>query len=374
MPGTSDARYESRRKRAIAALAERGVGALVVGPGSDLAYLAGYRIGTSERLTGLVLTSDGTSTLVVPALEAPRARAAAPGLELREWQETEDPHALVASLVGSEGRTRRTAAIAIGDQLWAAFLLRLQALLPGQRFRPASEITRPLRMRKDPDELAALREVGASADRAYARVRDLEFAGRREEEVGADIARILREEGHEEVTFTIVGSGPNGASPHHHTGTRTITKGDAVVLDFGGTRRWYCSDITRTVIVGEPDAELVRVHDLVRRAQEAGYEAAREGAVARDADAAARAVISDGGYGDRFIHRLGHGIGLDGHEHPYLVSSNEERLERGMAFSIEPGIYLPGRFGVRIEDIAAIGADGRAQPFNVADHALARVR
>ena len=369
MPGTSDgARYQRRRERAIAALAGRGLGALVVGPGSDLAYLAGYRIGTSERLTALVLTADGRSVLVVPALEAPRARAAAPDLTLREWQETEDPHAMAAALAGASGD------IAVGDQLWTSFVLRLQEALPGRRFRLASEITRGLRMRKEPDELAALREVGASADRAYARVRELEFAGRREEQVGADIARILRDEGHDEVTFTIVGSGPNGASPHHHTGTRTIAGGDAVVLDFGGTRRWYCSDITRTVVVGEPDAELVRVHDLVRRAQEAGYDAARDGTAARDVDAAARAVITDGGYGERFIHRLGHGIGLDGHEHPYLVSSNDERLERGMAFSIEPGIYLPGRFGVRIEDIAAIGADGRAQPFNVADHALARVR
>jgi Xaa-Pro aminopeptidase len=369
MPGSSDAaRYQPRRGRAVAALAERGFAALVVGPGSDLAYLTGYRISTSERLTALVLTADGAATLVVPSLEAPRAMAAAPDLTLRDWEETEDPQALTATLAGGSGD------IAVGDQLWAAFVLRLQAALPQRRFRLASEITRGLRIRKDPDELAALREVGASADRAYARVLELEFAGRREEEVGADIARLLRDEGHDEVTFTIVGSGPNGASPHHHTGARVIGRGDAVVLDFGGTRRWYCSDITRTVVVGEPEAEVVKVHDLVRRAQEAGYAAACSGARARDVDAAARAVIADGGYGDRFIHRLGHGIGLDGHEHPYLVSSNDEVLERGMAFSIEPGIYIPGRFGVRIEDIAAIGADGRAQPFNVADHALARVR
>ncbi len=369
MPGTTnDPRYQRRRERACAALAGRGLAALIVGPGSDLAYLAGYRISTSERLTALVLTAAGPSVLVVPALEAPRARAAAPDLVLSEWQETEDPHALAAVPITEAGD------IAIGDQLWAAFVLRLQDALPGRGFRPASVITRGLRMRKEPDELAALREVGASADRAYARVRGLEFTGRTEHAIGTDIARLLREEGHEEVTFTIVASGPNGASPHHHTGDRVIAPGDAVVLDFGGTRRWYCSDITRTVVVGEPDAELVRVHDLVRRAQEAGYQAACDGARAQDVDAAARAVIAEGGYGERFIHRLGHGIGLDGHEHPYLVSANEETLERGMAFSIEPGIYLPGRFGVRIEDIAVIGMDGRAQPFNVADHALARVR
>ena len=360
--------YRSRRDRLSSTLAGRGMAALIVGAGSDLTYLTGYRIHTSERLTALVLTADGTSRLVVPALEAPRASAAAPDLELQAWQETEDPHTLAARAVADTGD------IAVGDQLWASFVLRLQAALPGRRFLPASEVTCGLRMRKDDAELAALRDVGASADRAYARVRELEFSGRRESELAADIAALLRSEGHDEVTFTIVAAGPNGASPHHHTGERVIEAGDAVVLDFGGTRAWYCSDITRTVVVGEPDDELVRVHDLVRRAQEAGYAAAREGVKASDVDRAARSVIEEGGYGERFIHRLGHGIGLDGHEHPYLVSGNDEVLERGMAFSIEPGIYLPGRFGVRIEDIAAIGDDGRAEPFNLADHALARVR
>lgn len=369
MPGTSGpSRHRQRRERAAAALGAQGCAALVVGPGSDLAYLTGYRIFATERLTALVLAADGTATLVLPGLEGPRAEAAAPDLTRREWAETDDPYALVAALVGGAGD------IAIGDQLWSAFLLRLQDALAGRRFRPASDVTRALRMRKEPEELAALREVGASADRAFSRIRELEFSGRTEQELAADIAAALRAEGHDEVTFTIVASGPNGASPHHHTGDRRIARGDAVVLDFGGTRGWYCSDITRTVVVGEPDSELVRVHDLVRRAQEAGYGAARDGARACDVDAAARTVITEGGYGDRFIHRLGHGIGLDGHEHPYLVSSNEERLERGMAFSIEPGIYLPGRFGVRIEDIAAVGADGSAQPFNVADRGLTRVR
>ena len=360
--------HRGRRDGVAAALSLHGLAALIAGPGPDLTYLTGYRISPSERLTALVLTADGVSRLVVPALEAPRASAAAPDLERREWQETEDPYALAASLAAGTGD------IAIGDQLWATFVLRLQEALPGRRFVPASEITRTLRMRKDPAELHALREVGASADRAYAHVRELEFAGRREVDVAADVHALLRREGHDEVTFTIVASGPNGASPHHHTGARVIEAGDAVVLDFGGTRAWYCSDITRTVVVGEPEAELVRVHDLVRRAQEAGYAAATAGARARDVDRAARSVIDGGGYGERFIHRLGHGIGLDGHEHPYLVSGNDETLEPGMAFSTEPGIYLPGRFGVRIEDIAAIAADGRAEPFNLADHALARVR
>src|SRR5206468_8645135 len=223
-------------------------------------------------------------------------------------------------------------------------------------------------------ERDALRAVSAAADRAYPHLLEREFAGRSEREVGADLAALLREEGHDEVTFTIVASGPNGASPHHETGERRIAAGDTVVLDFGGAMSGYRSDITRTVHVGgTPGGVERKVHDVVRRAQQAGYAAARKDATAESVDAAARRVIDDAGYGEFFIHRTGHGIGLDGHEHPYLVRGNRERLESGMAFSIEPGIYLPGRFGVRIEDIAVIDPDGTARPLNRADHAFAAV-
>ena len=357
----------ARRKRASALLQEHGIAALLLSPGSDLAYLSGYRIFGSERLTCLVLAADGAATLVLPNLESPRAHHAAPDLPQRTWEETDDPYAIVASLVSGAGH------VAVADQMWALFTLKLQKALPGRGFVLASTITRELRMRKDAFEREALRAVSASADRAYAKMLTHEFAGKREREVGAELAALLRDEGHDEVTFTIVASGPNGASPHHETGERRIGSGDTVVLDFGGTREWYCSDITRTVHVGKPDAETVKVHDAVRRAQEAGYAAAKSGASAESVDAASRAVIDDAGYGTFFIHRTGHGIGLDGHEHPYLVTGNPERLEPGMAFSIEPGIYLPGRFGVRIEDVAMIGDDGTVEPLNRADHSLATV-
>jgi Xaa-Pro aminopeptidase len=361
--------YMTRRRHASDALRARGLAALLLSPSSDLAYLAGYRVHTSERLTCLVIGADGEATLVVPELESPRARSAAPDLSQRTWSETEDPYALVASLVTAKGD------LAVADQMWSLFVLRLQAALPGRGFQLASLITRGLRMRKDAYERDALRAVSAAADRAFPRLLQSEFTGRTEREVGAELAALLREEGHDEVTFTIVASGPNGASPHHETGDRRIARGDAVVLDFGGTREWYCSDITRSVHVGERvDAEVRRVHDVVRRSQEAGYAAARTGATASSVDAASRRVIDDAGYGERFIHRTGHGIGLDGHEHPYLVRGNDEPLEPGMAFSIEPGIYIPGRFGIRIEDIAILGDDGRAEPLNRADHALAIVR
>jgi Xaa-Pro aminopeptidase len=361
--------HAARRARAAARCRDAGVAALLLAPGSDLTYLSGYRMSSSERLTCLVLASDGSATLVVPELEAPRAAIAAPDLTQATWSETADPFALVASLVALPG------AIAVSDQMWTSFSLPLQEKLAGRPFRVASEITRELRMRKDRAELDALRAVSAAADRAYLRALDLDFAGRTETEISRDLAALLRDEGHDEVGFTIVASGENGAAPHHHTGDRKIARGDTVVLDFGGTRAGYGSDITRTVHVGgRPPDEVVRVHDVVLRAQQAGYEAARSGAAAGSVDAAARAVIAEAGYGEFFIHRLGHGIGLDGHEHPYLVSGNTEPLEPGMAFSIEPGVYLPGRFGVRIEDIAIISDDGLAEGLNRVDRALATVR
>ncbi len=349
---------------------ELGIDALLLTPSSDLTYLTDYRIWPSERLTCLVLPVEGEPRLVLPTLEAPRARARVRDVRLSTWGETDDPLALVDQLVGGARR------LAVADQMWATFVLRLERRVRGAELVAASEVLRPLRMRKDAAEVEALRAVGAAADRAFARlVSDVRFAGRREREVGEDLGRILREEAHEIVSFTIVGSGPNGASPHHETGERVLAPGDVVVCDFGGTREAYCSDITRTVFVGpgEPPEEVRRVHDVVRRAQEAGYAAAREGVPAQDVDRAARRVIADAGYGDAFVHRVGHGIGLDGHEHPYLVEGNAEPLESGMTFSIEPGIYLAGKFGVRIEDIVALTPSG-PEPLNRADRSLIAVR
>ena len=365
---TERASIADRRTRAAAKLRERGFGALLVSPGADLFYLTGYQMFSTERLTCLVLDPSGTATLVCPVLEAPRAAVAAPDVERRTWGETDDPYAAVASLVRARGT------VAVADQMWAAFLLKLQVALPERTFVVASEITRELRIRKDAMEVEALRLVSESADRAYRGILERTFAGRSEREIGADLAELLRAEGHDEVGFTIVASGPNGASPHHETGDRKIAEGDTVVLDFGGAMQGYRSDITRTVHVGRTAGrDEQEVHDVVRRAQEAGYAAARKKATAESVDKAARRVIDDAGYGEFFIHRTGHGIGLDGHEHPYLVAGNRETLEPGMAFSIEPGIYLPGRFGVRIEDIAVIDADGSARPLNRADHGFAPV-
>jgi Xaa-Pro aminopeptidase len=246
----------------------------------------------------------------------------------------------------------------VGNQLWSAHLLALQTLLPRAAFEAAAPVMATLRARKDAGEIALLAAAGAAADAAFALVAEEGLGGRTEREVAASLAGHLVDEGHDTADFTIVASGPNGASPHHEPGDRRIEDGDVVVLDFGGRLGGYCSDITRTVSVGEPKEEIRRVHGIVREAQQRTFEAVGTGATGAEADRAARDVIERAGFGDAFVHRTGHGIGLDVHEDPYLVAGNDRPLVAGNCFSIEPGIYLTGRFGVRIEDIVALTDDG----------------
>jgi Xaa-Pro aminopeptidase len=357
-------RFAHRRARAAAMLQAAGLETLLVTPGPDLRYLTGYDPLPLERLTVLVLDADGSARLVVPALEAPGA-SGVPGMDgvgTETWRDGEDPHALAARLL-------RPGAHAITDRSWSSHLLALQEALPSARFVPAGRSLPLLRAVKDADEIAALREAGRGADAASAGIVASRFAGRTEREVAAELARLLREHGHERVDFTIVGSGENAASPHHDPTDRTIGEGDVVVMDFGGIAGGYASDITRTVVVGEPTTEQREVYEVVRAAQQRAFESIRPGALAQDVDRAARAVIADAGYGERFIHRTGHGIGLEVHEPPYIVEGDETVLEPGMTFSDEPGIYLPGRFGVRIEDQVVVTPDG-AERLNEAPREL----
>jgi Xaa-Pro aminopeptidase len=354
--------YPARLERARALLAARGVDALLLSVGADLPYFTGYRAMPLERLTMLVLPADGPAVLVVPALEAPRV-APQPGFTLEPWEETEDPVMLVARRCGGARR------LAVGDTTWALFLLALQGRLPGTSFVAASTLTRELRMRKEAGEVDLLRRAGAAVDRVVARLDGAHFSGKTERELSAEVAAMVVEEGHEAATFSIVASGPNGASPHHEAGDRVIQPGDAVVLDFGGRLQGYHSDITRTFFVGDPPLRFQEVYAVVRAAQEAGVAAAGPGVPAQNVDRAARRVITKAGFGPFFMHRTGHGIGLEEHEAPYVVEGNAEALEPGMAFSVEPGIYLSGEFGVRIEDIVAVTPDG-AEPLNEAPHDL----
>ena len=358
-------RYAERRQRTLEAAEAAGLGGILVSPGPDLAYLSAYTPPPLERLTLLVLSAASDPTLVVPTLERPLAESApgAPGLTMRDWRDgRDDPYAIVAGMLGP-GR------YAVTDRTWASHLLALERAAPDRVFVAAGEAVPLLRAVKDADEIERLRVVALAADAAFADVIELPFVGSAETEIAAELDRLLREHGHQRVDFTIVGSGPNAASGHHEPGERRIQPGDAVVMDFGGMRDDYCSDITRTVFVGDPSDEEREVYAIVRAAQQAAFEAVRPGAAAQDVDRAARAVITEAGYGERFVHRTGHGIGLEVHEPPYIVEGNETPLEAGMTFSDEPGIYLEGRFGVRIEDQVAVTARG-AERLNEASREL----
>jgi Xaa-Pro aminopeptidase len=354
---TSIGARTDRLARARKELAERGVDALLLGPGADLRYLTGYQAPPLERLTLLVLPATGDARLVVPALEAPLAHDHLGGLDLEvtAWQETEEPVGLVRATLDAAGAAGGR--LGVGDRLWSSFLLRLQAALPGAAFEVASTVTRQLRMRKDPEEVQALARAAAAMDRVVDGLEGLRWAGRTELELAADIQAAIRE-GHDEVCFAIVGAGPNGASPHHVASGRVIRPGDAVVVDIGGRLDGYCSDTTRTLVVGEPPAGFQEAYAVLHAAQLAGCAAVAPGVPAEAVDAACRQVIDDAGHGRHFIHRTGHGIGLEEHEDPYLVAGNPEPLEPGMTFSVEPGIYLPGRFGARIEDVVACTDQG----------------
>jgi Xaa-Pro aminopeptidase len=345
-----------RMSRAQAAVAAAGIDAVLVTPGANLRYLTGYDALPLERLTCLILPSSGHPVLVVPALERPVAEASpagANGLEIVDWPETDDPVVLVAKLVPTARR------IALDDHMWAEKVLRFRAALPDVEQVLAGPLLRELRIRKSVEEVAALRRAGEAIDRVHSRMGEWVRPGRTEREVGRDIAEAILTEGHQRVDFVIVASGPNGASPHHSMSERVIEAGESVVVDIGGTTpEGYCSDETRTYVIGRPPDEFVEAYDVLHRAQQAAVDQARAGVTAESVDIAAREVLAAAGLGDYFVHRTGHGIGLETHEEPYIVTGNTRVLESGMAFSIEPGFYLPGRFGARIEDIVVVTDNG----------------
>jgi Xaa-Pro dipeptidase len=349
-----------RLRRASEEAAEQGVDLLVVTPGTDLRYLLDARGSSHERLTALVLGAKGHAAppaLVVPKLEAPGwadVPLAELGVEIVTWTDGEDPYLLVSDLGGGPRR------MAVADSMPAAHVFGLRDALPDARQSLAGKIIAELRMRKDSAELAELRAAGAAIDRVHARMGEFLRPGRTEAQAGADIAEAIVAEGHTAAAFVIVGSGPNGASPHHDVSDRVIQSGDMVVIDIGGPlASGYNSDSTRTYAVGaEPDPRVRDAYEVLRVAQEAACAAVRPGVSAEEIDATARRIIADAGFGPRFIHRTGHGIGLDVHEDPYIVGGNPRLLEPGMAFSVEPGIYLEGDWGARIEDIVVVTEEG----------------
>jgi Xaa-Pro aminopeptidase len=365
--------YAERLARARKAMVAHDIDVMLVSVGADLPYLIGYEAMPLPRLTMLVVPRDADATLVIPRLEVARVTPQPDSFSIRGWEETEDPIAIVADLCGSPD------VVAIGDQTWARHLVDLLGHLPKTTWKRSVEVVGPLRERKDAAEIAALQAAAAAADRVATQLQggEIPLIGRTEADVSDDISRRLIAEGHSHVNFAIVASGPNSASPHHHAGERVIGAGEVVLCDFGGSLSTdggpgYCSDITRMVFTGEPPAEYRELYDVLFEAQAAGVAAAKVGVAAQDVDRAARSVIAAAGFGDAFIHRTGHGIGLFEHEDPYIIEGNAAALEAGNAFSIEPGIYLEGRWGARLEDIV-VATDAGPQALNKVDHHLAIV-
>ena len=368
--GSVPAMHAERLARVRTDMDARGIDVVLLSVGPDLPWLVGYEAMPLERLTMLVVPRDGEATLVVPRLEAPRVQERPGVFAVSPFAEGEDPVARVAALAGA------ASTVAIGDRTWARFVVDLQAAMPDASWRKASDVTGPLRAVKDAAEIVALRVAAAAADRVAAQLQggDIALVGRSEAEVSADIGRRLIDEGHQRVNFAIVAAGANAASPHHDAGPRRIEHGDLVLCDFGGTMATeggvgYCSDITRCVSIGDPSGDVADAYSVLHEAQAASVAAAVVGTPCEEVDAAARRIIDEAGYGERFFHRVGHGIGVEEHEDPYLVAGNATLLEPGHAFSVEPGIYTEGAWGMRLEDIV-VATDVGPDSLNRADHAL----
>jgi Xaa-Pro aminopeptidase len=360
--------FSQRVERARNRMGELGIDVLLLSVGPDLPYLVGYEAMPLERLTMLVLPRRGDARLVIPRLEAPRVTARPDLFEVVPWDETDDPVALVARIVGEN-----SARVAIGDHTWARFVLDLQRALPHATFDRASDVLAPIRMVKDASEIEALRAAARAVDVIAAEMRTRPFVGRSELDLHRELVERMLELGHERANFAIVAAGEHAASPHHEpTADRVVGERDIILCDFGGTMRGYCSDITRMFHAGEPPAEVLDAYAVLVEAQEAGVRAATVGTPCAEVDAAARRVITDAGLGEYFVHRVGHGIGQEAHEDPYMVAGNNLLIAPGHAFSVEPGIYFAGEFGMRLEDIV-VATDAGPLRLNDAPRDLAPV-
>ena len=355
----SDSAFERRTRACQRALGEANADAVVLFPSSNCYYLSGFTDEPMERHLLLFVAEDGVA-FVVPDLYAADVRAESWVADVRSWSDGEDPLDHVREIAGAfdlEGGE-----LLVDDSMWARFTQDLERALPDATWGLASEVLDPLRLRKDEIEIAALREAGRRSDAVCEAIRGMggDAIGRTESDLAREIEDRLADQGCSGPSFeVIVGSGPNGSKPHHRHGDREIGIGDPVVFDFGGIVDRYPGDQTRTVVfAGDPPDGFEERYRAVREALDAGVEAVAPGAEARAVDRATRAVIEDAGFGEEFVHRTGHGVGLDVHEPPYIVEGNALELEPGMVFSVEPGVYPAGKFGVRVEDLVVVTEDG----------------
>lgn len=357
MVETRESTYQRRLAALQASLPAAGIDLLALAVTDNLRYaLGGYAPTGDERFCALLITPTGLA-FIVPSLNADQARANV-AVPMHTYQDAEGPQAAIAAALGALGATAAST-IAVDEEMRADHLLVLQATLPSASFQLSGTVVAPLRSRKDADEIARLQAAAATADAGVEAVFAASRPGVTELELVEIASAAMRHAGAEEIVFATVAAGPHTALPHHHSDATALQAGDVLLVDIGSRLNGYCSDITRMAIVGgaPPDAEYARVHAVLEEASRAAQAVARPGARAREVDAAAREVIAKAGYGDYFIHRTGHGLGLSIHEPPYITSADDLVLESGMVFSIEPGIYLPGRFGVRLEEIVYLDAE-----------------
>jgi Xaa-Pro aminopeptidase len=335
-------------------MAAAGCDLLALPPGDDLVYLTGYSPMRDERACFLLMSAD-REALLIPQLNAAQAESR---LRLPMFTYTDAEGSRGALVAALQSLQDRFAAIAVGDDMRADHLLLLQDAAAGARFLAASRLLTPIRMRKDPAEIALLRRAAATADAGVRAAAEVCRPGASEREVAEAAGAAMRAAGAGGVAFAIVASGPNSAFPHHETSSRRLRVGEPVLLDVGGRLEGYCSDITRMVFLGEPTPKYREVHAVVEDAVRAALAAIRPDVPIAEVDRAARGVIARAGYGEFFVHRTGHGLGLTTHEPPSIVDSETTPLEAGMVFSVEPGIYLPGEFGVRLEEIVVVTQQG----------------
>lgn len=343
--------FEKRRKKLMEIMEQKGICAAVFTPSTDYRYLTGSARQPAQRITALILTQDH-QRLLLPGFEAGNEKALAEELELVPYSDLEDAAQLTAGLLPTKG------CAAAGREMGAGFLLALLKLTGGLHWCDADTLMTPVRRRKDPEEIRIIEEAQHMAEQALWKLIQEPLAGRTERETASKLMELRLAEGFDAVGAGIVASGPNTALPHHINGDRIITRGDILMFDIGGTYKGYHADLTRTFAVGAVPDGFSEIYSIVLKAHMAGKEAAQAGIPAAQADQKAREVIENAGYGPFFTHRLGHGIGLDVHEEPFITSTSQLPLETGNVFSCEPGIYLPGRFGVRIEDLLVMEETG----------------
>jgi Xaa-Pro aminopeptidase len=355
--------YRKRVKTAQQEMVRMDQDLMVLFPSSNMRYLSGFYDEPGERMLFLLIPSHGKAMFLVPELYEQQVRQASPFIHVGAWKDSEDPRTLLeqsltTSMLLEKSPTtgaRRPVRVLVDDGMWASFYLMLQSVLPDAHFSLATRLMRVLRMTKSVEEIGFLREAGSIADRAFETLIGMSIEGMSEMSLAARIEEAMRENGAGGIAFeTLVASGPNSALPHHRAGGRKIRRGDVVVLDYGCRVGGYCSDITRTVVCGKPSGEVQDVYRIVKEAQETAVQGILPGMEAQEVDRLARGVIEKSGYGAHFIHRTGHGIGIDVHEEPYMVEGNRLKVQEGMSFSVEPGIYLQGKFGIRIEDIVVL--------------------